>query len=51
VQSKEKFYSRKAKIFLSETRHVFEELAELLSQENITKLQPKRSINKLLDEF
>jgi hypothetical protein len=44
-------YENVYNLCLSETRHVFEEIAELLPQENITKLQPERSVNKLLDRF
>ena len=44
-------YENVYNLFLSETRLVFEEIAGPLPQENITKLQPERSINKLLDKF
>ncbi|WP_299568787.1 hypothetical protein [uncultured Pedobacter sp.] len=36
---------------MSEKRRVFEEIGGLLPQKNATKLQPKRSINKLLDKL
>ena len=44
-------YENVYNLFLSETRLVFEEIAGHLPKENITKLQPERSINKLLDKF